>query len=364
MKTLTVGVVGCGIGAAHHIPGLKAIQNVDVLWFCDKELGQARRLMKLWKRDVEVGDNVDALLSNYKPDVIHICTPQDSHAYLTVKALEAGCHVLLEKPMALSVAECREILEARDRTGCQLCLMHNHMFDPIIQKMHLLIRKGEFGKLIFGEVRHFYSVRKMEEEGSDSSCHWVHSLKSGIAGEFLPHSIYLLQSFFGPVRELQLIHHRVGRDNGSGLSRNSWALQTSFDDATGRMLIMDYMPYGHFCIDLYGTQAAAHINMMDLTYSIERIRSFLPLTLARMESTVEQSFSKLRQVATNSTNIVVGRLKRRLGHRNLIKAFYKSIRDGGVTPVSGEDGLTVIRTLEKFDDAMEQARTLRSQDEF
>jgi|GEM_PF-4929951 len=352
-QNLSVGILGCGVGAALHLLGLESIEDVEIIWFCDKNEEQAKNLMKLWGKDAKVASDIDDLLRSEQPDIVHICTPQDTHAEMTLKAFDAGCHVLLEKPMALTVAECERIISARDKSGCQLCIMHNHMFDPIIQKMHRRTSRGDFGKLVFGEVRHFYSVRKMVKEGINDTSHWARSLKGGIASEFLPHSIYLIQSFFGPARELQLIHRCITGDKNAGLNLQSWAVQISFESATARLLAIAGISYGHFSIDLYGMQAAAHINMMDLTYSIERVRGFLPLTLARMESSVEQSLCRLRQVTSNTANIAIGRLKRRLGHRNLIRAFYKTIREGNVSPVTGEDGLAVVRTLEMFDEAME-----------
>ncbi len=359
MDRIKAGFVGCGVGAAHHIPALKAVPHVDIVWFCDRDENQARKLMKLWGKNATINKNFEKLLNDSRPDVVHVCTPQVTHMDLTIKAFKAGCHVLLEKPMAMSVDECKRILAARDKSECQLCMMHNHIFDPVIQDMHYAIEQGVLGKLICGEARHFYTVQKMAEEGSLDPNHWVHSLKSGIAGEFIPHSMYLLQYFFGSCRELQLIHEEIDKDVQSGQMRKCWSIQLRFENAVGRILVTDFWPYGHFGIDLYGTLAAAHINMMDLTYSIERIHEFLPLTAARMESTVEQSFHKLWQILTNSARIATGQLKRRPGHRGLVRAFYDALRNGKPVPVSGEDGLAVVQTLEMLDKAMEEVRLSR-----
>lgn len=357
MNKMTIGIVGCGVGAVHHIPALKAVPDVDIVWFCDKSEERSQMLMKSWGKESKTGNDMERLLKNEKPDVVHICTPQATHADLTSRALEAGCHVLLEKPMALTAEECQTILKARDSSGYQLCMLHNHMFDPQIISVRQAVEKGILGKLICGEGRHFYETRKMKEEGLDSHSHWIHSLKSGTAAEFMPHTVYLLQTFFGPCRKMQLALEIDDTEKHNEYPRTSWAVQLKFDDAIGRILVVDYMPYGHFGIDIYGTQAAAHINMMDLTYSIERIRGFLPVTVARMCSTGEQSLNKLWQTFANSVKIATGQLKRRPGHRGLIKTFYAALRNGSPVPIPGEDGLATVQTMEMLDKAMDEYKS-------
>ncbi|UCE19703.1 MAG: Gfo/Idh/MocA family oxidoreductase [Gemmatimonadota bacterium] len=349
MDKIRIGFVGCGVASVLHIHALKSVPNVQILWFCDKNEISAHRAMKLWGKEGTIGDDFERLLSDAKPNVIHVCTPPHTHADFSISALKSGCHVLLEKPMATTVEEAKRILEARDCSGSELCMMHNHMFDPPIQKMRRAVQNGKLGELIYGEGQYFLDMEKMAQEHLDRPDHWVHTLKSGIAGEFMPHTIYLLQSFLGPCRELQLMEETARSTPGEEYQRKSFAVQLRFRNAIGRILLIDCMPYGHFNIDLYGTRAAAHINMMDLTFSIERIRGNLPLVAARMGSTVEQSFQRMWQTLSNSVRIVTGQLKRRPGHRALIQTFYSAIRSGNPVPIPAEDGLATVQTMVQLD---------------
>lgn len=352
MNTIKIGIVGCGVAVEHHVAALKSVQNVKVLWFCDKSQNRALEAMMLWGEDSIAGDNFEMFLGNNKPDAVHICTPPATHADFAIKALEAGCHVLLEKPMATSVEEAEQILQARDMSGRQVCMMHNHIFDPPIIRVRRAFENGTLGKLIYGEGRYFLDLHKMAQEHLNRPDHWAHALKSGIASEFLPHTVYLLQSFFGPCRNLQLMQKTPGSSKEKEYPPNVLALQLCFNNAIGRILLIHSMPYGHFNIDLYGTRAAAHINMMDLTSSIERIRGGLPLVAARMESTLEQSLQRLWQTFSNSVNIMTGRLKRRPGHRALIQSFYHALGNGKPVPIPGEDGMATVQTMEQIDRAI------------
>jgi predicted dehydrogenase len=231
-------------------------------------------------------------------------------------------------------------------------MMHNHMFDPPIIQVRRLVESGALGELIYCEGRHFIDIDKMAKENLDRPDHWVHTLGTRMAGEYSPHAIYLLQSFFGPCRELQLMHGQIGSHKDKGLPSECFAIQLSFEKVFGKILLVDRMPYGHFSIDIYGTRAVAHINMMDLTFRIERIRSGLPVAAAHMESTFEQGLQNLWQTLRNAFHIVTGRLKRRPGHRALISTFYHCLQNGKPVPIPVEDGMDTVRTIEMLEDAL------------
>jgi predicted dehydrogenase len=349
---LKIALLGCGVAIEHHLAALRGVPDIELAWFCDKDQSKAKRAMEMWGKGGLTAPDFDTLIEQAKPHVVHICTPPGTHAHFAVKAMEAGCHVLLEKPMATSPEEAERILEARDRSGCALCVMHNHMFDPPIIRVRELVERGTLGELVFGEGRYFLDIDKMAKEGMDRPDHWALALRSGIAGEYTPHTIYLLQSFFGPCQKLQLMHRSNTSLIEQGLPRETFAIQLSFENALGRIFMMDCMPYGHFSIDLYGTRATVHINMMDLTYRIGRIRSGLPLAAARMGSTFEEGLQSLWQTLANATRIATGRLKRRPGHRALVHAFYQSLRNGNPVPISGEEGIGTVRTIDMLDSAM------------
>lgn len=352
LNRITVGIVGCGVGSKHHLRALRVVPDIEVLWFCDKDENRAYKMAQQSGSDSLVNADFNKLLNNHTPDVVHIITPPATHATLAIQAMEKGCHIMLDKPMATTVEDAQQILEIRNRTGTRLCMMHNHMFDPTIIKAHEIVRRGFLGEVICVEGRHFYEYRKMEVEGLHSPEHWVHTLKSGTAGEFMPHTVYLLQSFAGSCNRLQLIHGTNSSHSQTTYSIHSWMVQLKCEAAVARVFVTDNMPYGHFGIDIYGSEAALHINMMDLTYSIERIRDFLPLTAARMASTLEQSMQKVWQTIGNSVRIAAGRLKRRPGHLGLMRAFYSALRRDDPMPVNGEDGLEVVRTMEMLDFAV------------
>jgi predicted dehydrogenase len=328
------------------------VPNVEILWFCDKQDSQARKARAKWGKRGVVGTDFEDLLNQARPDVVHVCTPPSTHAEFACKALESGCHVLLEKPMTTSLEDAQRVLAVRASSGQALCMMHNHMFDPIIIRVRNLVESGALGELVYAEGRFFLELDKMAKEKMDRSDHWVYTLKSGIAGEYTPHMIYLLQSFLGPSTELQLMSDCIGSPVQDRMGPEAFAVQLRFEKGWGNMLMLNHMPYGHFSIHLYGTRAAAHVNIMDLTFRLEQMRKTLPREAAFMESTIRQGVQNIYQTLGNGFRIISGQLKRSPGHRGLIKAFYQSLRNGNSVPIPGEDGMLTVQTLDMLDRAV------------
>ena len=107
-----VGIIGCGgIANSKHMPSLKKLKNVEMVAFCDiieKRALAARE--KFGTEDAFVCADYRKLLEDKTIDVVHVLTPNRSHSFITVDALEAGKHVMCEKPMAINSAEAKKCL--------------------------------------------------------------------------------------------------------------------------------------------------------------------------------------------------------------------------------------------------------------
>lgn len=111
--TLTVGIIGCGgIANGKHMPALKKVEGARMVAFCDIVPERAE------KAKAEFGDENSAVYTDYKEllkdasiDVIHVCTPNISHAEISIAAMEAGKHVMCEKPMAKTTAEAQAMID-------------------------------------------------------------------------------------------------------------------------------------------------------------------------------------------------------------------------------------------------------------
>ena len=143
---LRVGIVGCGtIAQRRHIPEFHANPNCKLTAFWSVTPGKAEKMAEKYGA---VGyTDLDAFLDSGL-DVIAVCSTNATHAEITVKALNKGIHVLCEKPMATSMAECEARVEAAKRNGKKLMIAQNQRFASVHQEARKRIAAGEIGELL------------------------------------------------------------------------------------------------------------------------------------------------------------------------------------------------------------------------
>ena len=124
MKIIKVGIIGCGgIANGKHMPSLKKTGEVEMVAFCDIiEERAVEAAKKYGTPDAKVYTDYKELLKDKSIEVVHVCTPNRSHSFITVDALEADKHVMCEKPMAINSEEAKKMVDAANRTGKMLTI--------------------------------------------------------------------------------------------------------------------------------------------------------------------------------------------------------------------------------------------------
>ncbi len=143
---LRIGVIGCGkITVVRHAPEYHENPNCELIGWYDAFPERAQAMADLYGG--KVCASVDELLA-LRPDAVSVCVANCDHASVTIQALSAGCHVLCEKPMAVSLEECEAMAEAASRTGKRLMLGHNQRFNAAHIEAKKLIASGKMGKVL------------------------------------------------------------------------------------------------------------------------------------------------------------------------------------------------------------------------
>ena len=148
-KKLKVGIIGCGgIANGKHMPALKKVAEVEMVAFCDIIVERAEKAAKEFGVEgAKVYKDYKELLKDKSIDVVHVCTPNRSHSFITVDALEAGKHVMCEKPMAINSEEAKKMLDAAKRTGKKLTIGYQNR-----QRNDSLYLKAEADDGVFGDI--------------------------------------------------------------------------------------------------------------------------------------------------------------------------------------------------------------------
>jgi UDP-N-acetyl-2-amino-2-deoxyglucuronate dehydrogenase len=143
-KYAVIGV-GASVFKNMHRPAQIA-EGINVVAVCDIDVQAGKQHAQ------EIGcafyQDHHAMLKETKPDVVVIVTPHPSHPSLAIDCLCAGCHVLVEKPMAIDVASADQMAEEAEKTGRILAINFQHRFRPVIEKAHALIAEGAIGELV------------------------------------------------------------------------------------------------------------------------------------------------------------------------------------------------------------------------
>ncbi|GLX66472.1 Gfo/Idh/MocA family protein [Paenibacillus glycanilyticus] len=153
-KLLKVGIIGCGgIANGKHLPALSNNKNVEIVAFCDiVEERAVEASQKYGAEGSKVYTDYKELIADPSIDVVHVLTPNDSHSFITIDSLEAGKHVMCEKPMAKTAAEARAMLDVAKRTGKKLTIGYNNRFRKDSQALKQVCEQGELGEIYYARA--------------------------------------------------------------------------------------------------------------------------------------------------------------------------------------------------------------------
>ena len=157
-RTVKIGIIGCGgIANGKHMPSLKKIKNAQMVAFCD--IIEERAVKAAEEYGVEgakVYTDYKELLKDKDIEVVHVCTPNRSHAFISIDAMEAGKHVMCEKPMAKTYKEAKEMLDTSERTGMKLTIGYQSRWIRSISKK--CVRTASLAKYITARLLRFADV--------------------------------------------------------------------------------------------------------------------------------------------------------------------------------------------------------------
>ncbi|MBU7318565.1 Gfo/Idh/MocA family protein [Paenibacillus oleatilyticus] len=158
-QKLKIAIIGCGgIANGKHLPSLSRLEQVELVAFCDIISDRAEEAKaKYGSAEAKVYEDYKTLLQDASIDVVHVCTPNDSHAEITIAALEAGKHVMCEKPMAKTAADARRMVEAAKRTGKKLTIGYNNRFRADSLYLKRICEEGELGDIYYAKA---HAVRR------------------------------------------------------------------------------------------------------------------------------------------------------------------------------------------------------------
>lgn len=341
MSKVKVGMIGCGyISKKWHIPAFQRLKNAEVTAVCDTSPGLADSVAKEFGISKCYVD-VTQMLTSENLDVVDICTPPGSHAALTIQALEAGCNVLLEKPMALKLSDCDDMVRVSKKEGKKICIIHNELFRPPMLKAKKLVEEGAIGEVV--GVR--WTRLTNADEYLAKADHWIHKLPGGCLSETGPHGIYTSLAFLKKVDKAGIVAKKELPYPWSGFDSFNVLLE---NEAKTSSIIISHASDNYIAdLRIIGTKGVLNVDLQTMILTQYHIKKADPKSLAI--ATLKCAGQMTSGVVSNAGKMIFAKqstLLKVTGHANEIELFVQSLTDGTESPVTAEEGREVIRVME------------------
>ncbi|MGG3282225.1 Gfo/Idh/MocA family protein [Paenibacillus solani] len=203
MKSINVGVIGTGSISAMHLQSYQKHANANLLAVCDLNEERAQRAAEKYGA-TKVYTDYNELLADPEIDAVSICTWNNTHAEISIAALNAGKHVLVEKPLCRTVEEALKVQEAVKSSGKLLQVGFVRRYDPNAQMLREFADKGEFGEIYFAKAS---SIRRLGNPGG-----WFSDIERSGGGPLIDIGVHVID----------LCWYMMGRPKPVAVSANTY----------------------------------------------------------------------------------------------------------------------------------------------
>jgi predicted dehydrogenase len=286
-------------------------------------------------------DDFDRMLETERPDVVHILTPPASHVLLGVRAMDAGCHVLIEKPLALTCRDAATLIAHAEKTGRRLTVGWEYFFDPPALALRELVANG-----VVGDPVHVESSFGFDRSGPFGDAvlkdpdYWVHSLPGKLFHNVIDHLLNKLLEWvpddepavtaFGYTRRAE----HYGDERDTMLDELRLVIRGRRTTAFGNVSA-DIRPTGH-SLRLCGTANTLHVDYTTRTVVLEACPKF-PSAIGRILPPFAEALEYLREGGRNVLSFARSDFHYFAGMKTLVTGLYQSIISGAPPPISYRD---------------------------
>jgi predicted dehydrogenase len=360
---LKIAIVGCGKIADDHCSQVQRIKGCEIVAVCDREPLMARQLSERFPVKQHFSD-LGKMLSQAQPDVVHVCTPPESHFAIAKECLAVGCHVYVEKPFALCLHEARTLIASAMGKGLKITAGHDDQFRHAARRMRALVQDGFLGT---GPV-HMESYYCYELEGSGyakvllgDKHHWARKLPGGLLHNIISHGIARITEFLtGDSPQVIACGFTSPDLKSRGESEIIDELRVIICDeerATAYFTFSSQMRPALHQFRVYGEKNGLILDQDQET--LIRLRGKRYVSYAeKFIPPVSFAGQYLGNLRTNLRTFLARDFHMKSGMKYLIESFYRSILDGTPEPIPYRE---ILLTAQIMDAIFRQLDVPRSQ---
>lgn len=357
---LKIVLVGCGQIADGHVGEIQKIAGATLVGVCDLEPIMAEQLAMRFDIPDHYSD-FSTMLKSCKPDVVHICTPPASHLPLVKQAVDSGCHVYVEKPLALTYEQSVELINYVEAANLKITIGHNSEFEPPALEMRKLVADGVLGDPVHVESWFGYNLSgPFGQAILGSPEHWVHRLPGKLFQNNINHMLNKVTEFV--------------EDEQPEVIAQAWRSDTTITYGDIRDQLYDELrvlikgekvsAYGTFTSTVKPVAQFARIygtkNIIEMDFNSRTVIVDSGVTLPSAIGRLSAGFSKAKAYKKSAWRNVKKFIKNDFhffsGMNHLIESFYKSITDDEPLPVSTRDMLRIAWIMDEIFSQIDSSR--------
>lgn len=338
---MRVALIGAGQIARQHLSCLKTLPGVQIAAVCDLSPAVAESTAERYEVPAFFTNHA-AMLAEVKPEVVHVTTPPTSHFRLAMDALQAGAHVLVEKPATVTLAELEELVRFAGERHLALTEDYNYVFNHGTREIARWVDSGALGAVVHVEVMMALNLFGPGGFADPNAPHPALTLAGGALADFLPHLASLAHRFVGAHRRAHAIWTKR---RPSILPYDEMHAVIEGARGTAALGFSSTAQPDAFWLRVFGERAQASTNLFETRLTVERLRDG-PKPLQPLLNGLEEG-KAVRRAA-------VGTLMRKFkpgpgaydGMWHLVAGTHEALARGTRLPVPVEHVLEVNRMVE------------------
>lgn len=343
-QRLRAAVIGTGKISEEHLRFLGGAPGVSLSAVCDLSPSLAKYAVRRFGAERAFTDSSE-MLAEARPDVVHVLTPPHTHAALVGAAIEAGAHVIVEKPVAPSNSQFRELFSRARERGRRIVEDQNYRFNEPILEIERMLREGELGEVRDVEVRMSLAIRKKGSRYMDANLpHPSHKMPAGVIHEFITHLCYLMLRFLPGYERVRAAWSNCGGDEL--FKYDDLDALLIGPEAHGRIRFSCRTAPDAFTVTVRGSRGWAQTDLFQ-----PHVQSSLPRPVGQQLTPLANQFAGGWELMRSSVSGFRNKLFQKTpyeGLRTFLDRTYAALKTGAEPPVTFDDMDSASRLVDEL----------------
>ncbi len=326
---LNFAIVGCGRIGGRHAGHIK--NNGNLVAVCDISPEKAEALAKEYGANAYT--SLDEMLNKEtNVDLVAICSPNGLHAEHSIKALKAGFHVLCEKPMAISVHDCGEMIKTAEDANRRLMIVKQNRFNPPVEAVKKLIKNGDLGKVLSIQLNCFWN---RNEDYYQNSWKGTLDLDGGTLFTQFSHFVDLLYWLIGDIKDVEAYGGNFHHQNITEFDDNGVIILKFYNGALGTI---------NYSVNSYGKNMEGSLTIFGSKGTIKIGGQYLnELEYQNIEGV------KIENLPVGNTANNYGQYQGSMSnHDRVYENVVEVLTKGGVIATNGFEGLKTVEIIARI----------------